>query len=77
MEQHSSYDGKRYDVVDQHWNILTERSVSLDKWLDITDNPTGKPTFAVLSIEVTQPPLMLINPDSNCFYVKAGAQDRP
>ena len=72
MEQHAIYGaGKHYDAVDEHWDILTERSVFLDRWLDLTDNPTGKPTPAGLSVEFTRPPLILVNPDSNCFYERS------
>ena len=72
MEQHAIYGaGKHYDAVDEHWDILTERSVFLDRWLDLTDNPTGKPTPAGLSVEFTRPPLILVNPDSNCCYERS------
>jgi hypothetical protein len=71
LEQHATYgSGKQYDAVDQHWDIVTEKSVSLSNWLDLTDNPTGKPTFAVLSVELTHPAIILVNADSNCFYIK-------
>ncbi len=78
LEQHSTYDsGKRYDAADQHWDIVTEKSVSLKNWLDLTDNPTGKPTLAVLFVELTHPAIILVNPDSNCFYKKNEPGSRP
>jgi len=71
LEQHAVYgSGKRYDALDQRWDVIPEKSVSLRNWLDLTDNPTGKPTFAVLSVEIRRPPTILVNPDSNCFYIK-------
>jgi len=71
LEQHAVYgSGKRYDALDQHWDIEPDKSVSLRNWLDLTDNPTGKPTFAVLLVETKHPPTILVNTDSNCFYLK-------
>ena len=71
LEQHAIYGSeKRYDALDQHWDVMPDKSVSLRNWLDLTDNPTGKPTFAVLLVETKDPPTILVNPDSDCFYLK-------
>ena len=61
--------GNKYDAADQHWSYVPDHSVSLNDWLDLTDNPSGKAGAAVLLIE-NEPPVILVNPDSDCVYVK-------
>jgi len=71
LDQHTVFkSGKRYDASDQHWSYLPGDSVSLQKWMDFTDNPTGKPGGAVLLVKLGNPQLILVNPDSDCVYVK-------
>jgi hypothetical protein len=71
LEQHTHMNnGNKYDAADQHWSYVPDHSVSLNDWLDLTDNPSGKAGAAVLLIELNEPPVILVNPDSDCVYVK-------
>ena len=71
LEQHSVLaSGKRYDSTNGSWSYFPQNSVSLQNWMDFTDNPSRKPTSAVLLANFGNPPSILVNPDSDCVYVK-------
>lgn len=71
LEQHSVLaSGKRYDTTNEKWSYIAQDSVSLQKWMDFTDNPSGKPIGAVLLVNFGKPPSILVSPDSDCLYVK-------
>ena len=71
LEQHAVYGSGNatMPLTNIGMSNLTNRYL-LRNWLDLTDNPTGKPTFAVLLVETKHPPTILVNPDRNCFYLK-------
>ncbi len=70
MEQHLELlTGKKYDSVQERWEYLPDRSISLDRRLTVTDPQyAGVPQLEVLIVEFNQPPVILLNPHQNCFY---------
>src|SRR6266403_656152 len=72
--------GKQLDVVDQHWQYDTADNVghiALDKRLELfTPEHFAKEggragVFEVLVVEYKSEPVIILNPDSDCVYVKS------
>jgi hypothetical protein len=76
FEQHTvSKRGYRYDAPAEKWDLIDDHSVFLDSRKDFfSSQPTnefvGLRTGEGLIVEFTTPPVILLNPDENCFYTK-------
>lgn len=90
FDQHTVIkDGRRVDSMAQRWAYMDKDSVSLDKRRDwdthsdpslskpenrTNSNSEGKAELQVLIVRFSSPPVILINPDSDCVYVKAAGK---
>jgi hypothetical protein len=76
MEQHlKMLNGKSYDSVQEHWEYVADRSISLDRRLTVTDSQyAGIPESEVLIVEFSEPPAIVLNPDQDCFYERFSSE---
>ena len=86
FDQHTVIkDGGQIDSLGQRWAYMDKDSISLDKRRDwdihsdpslskpesrSNSDPPGKAELQVLIVRFASPPVILINPDSDCVYVK-------
>jgi hypothetical protein len=77
MEQHLKLrNGKSYDSVQAHWEYIPDHSVSLDRRLVISDpQNAGMAQLQVLIVEFSDPPVIVLNPDEDCFYERYSSAD--
>jgi hypothetical protein len=80
LEQHfvSIYD-QHYDATDERWSYLPDNSINFDSRRNFFSTQPksgviGTSMHETLLIEFGDPSLILINPDSDCFYRKTGDQ---
>jgi hypothetical protein len=81
-QQTIAKDGRQFASAGQHWAYMEKNSISLDKRRDWDkhsdpareiakpDASQGIPELEVLIVQFGSPPVILINPDSDCLYVK-------
>jgi hypothetical protein len=71
MEQYIDFaDGSNYSSKTEHWKQLSAGDVSLQKRMHVPNNGSREKRGEILLIEPTNPPLILLDPDANCFYEK-------
>ena len=76
LEQHTvSKRGFHYDAPAEKWDYLPEHSVSFDSRKNFFNSQpanefVGAKMGESLLVEFTTPPVILLNPDQNCFYTK-------
>jgi hypothetical protein len=76
FEQHTvSKRGYRYDALAEKWDLISDHSVFLDSRKDFFNSQSkngfvGAKKVEGLPVEFTTPPVILLNPDQNCFYTK-------
>jgi hypothetical protein len=76
FEQHTvSKRGYRYDAPAEKWDYIPDHSVFLDSRKDFLNSQpengfVGAKKVEGLLVEFTTPPVILLNPDQNCFYTK-------
>lgn len=66
-------DGRSVKSTGQHWSYSEKDHISLDqrtRWDSYSDPPKGIAEFEVLIVQFGKPPVILINPDEDCLYVK-------
>jgi hypothetical protein len=77
FEQHTvSKRGYRYDAPAEKWDYLPDHSVFLDSRKDFFNSQSTNEFVGVrrvegLLVEFTRPPVILLNPDQNCFYTNS------
>lgn len=80
LEQHFvSIYNQRYDTTNQHWSYSPENHVNFDirRNFFTKQPPTeviGVPIPENLIVEFGNPPVILVHPDSDCFYRKVAGQ---
>lgn len=81
LEQHFvSSSGARYDASEGHWSYVPDNSVSFDARRNFFSKQPSTGTIGVsvhetLIVEFGSPSIILLNPDSDCFYRKIGDRD--
>ncbi|MBZ5506304.1 MAG: hypothetical protein LAO78_12665 [Acidobacteriia bacterium] len=76
LEQHTvSKRGFHYDAPAEKWDFLPEHSVSFDSRKNFFNSQpanefVGAKIGEVLLVEFTTPPVILLNPNEDCFYTK-------
>lgn len=76
LEQHTvSKRGFRYDAPAEKWEYSPQNHVLLDSRKDFFNSQPKNEFVGVrrvegLLVEFTTPPVILLNPDQNCFYTK-------
>jgi len=66
-------DGRSIKSTGQHWSYMEKDHISLDqrkRWDSYSDPPEGIAELEVLIVQFGKPPVILINPDEDCLYVK-------
>jgi hypothetical protein len=64
--------GQTYNSTANRWSFAPAHNISLDsRWNFPADRATPVRESESLIVEFTQPPSILIDPDSNCFYSKS------
>lgn len=73
LEQHIEFkDGSKYSSVTERWKLVSGSSISLERRLSVPANGRREKGGEILVIEATNPPVILLDPDKNCFYEKRG-----
>ena len=72
MEQHLKLkDGREFQSASEHWSYIPRSNVGLEsRWTFYANTQTPTKESESLVVEWSKPPVILINPDSNCFYMK-------
>jgi hypothetical protein len=76
LEQHTvSKRGFHYDAPAEKWDYLPEKRVFLDSRKNFFNSQPANEFVGArigegLIVEFTTPPVILLNPDQNCFYTK-------
>ncbi len=76
LEQHViAKDARRWDSVGERWKYIGDNAVSFDVRRNFFTSQTydkliGLPEGEVLIVHFETPPVILLDPDSDCFYKK-------
>ena len=76
FDQHvTAVDGRHVDVKGEHWKFVPNHSIQFNRRHDFLILQTGSslwgsPQDEVLTLELGSPPVVLINPPSDCVYQK-------
>ncbi|MCU1285652.1 MAG: hypothetical protein JWO13_2002 [Acidobacteriales bacterium] len=76
FEQHVvSSSGAHYDATNEHWSYVPDNAVSFDARRNFFSRQqpnlqAGVSIHETLIVEFGDPSVILLNPDSNCFYRK-------
>ena|SRR2546427_482292 len=65
--------GRSIKSAGQHWSYSEKDHIALDRrkrWDSYSDPPEGIAEFEVLIVQFGKPPVILINPDEDCVYLK-------
>ena len=69
MEQHLKLlNGKKYDSAQEHWEYSADLHIVLDQRLRVS-------VPEVLIVEFSDPPVIVLNPDGNCFYERFSSEE--
>ena len=73
LEQHLKLkDGRVFDSTDGHWSFIPKTNVGLEsRWDFRSDVKDPIKRSESLIVEFGKEPAVVIDPDSNCFYLKA------
>ena len=78
LEQHfvSAYN-QRYDATDQHWSYSPENHINFETRKNFftrqpTDSVIGVAVHENLLVEFGNPAVIVLHPDSDCFYRRVG-----
>jgi hypothetical protein len=68
-------DGRRFESLGQKWGFMPPSSIAFDRLRNFLvpqyqKELVGAPEYAVLAVQFTSPPTVLIHPHSDCFYAK-------
>jgi hypothetical protein len=68
-------DGRRFESVGQQWRFSAPNSIELRQRRNFCTKQNykdliGTPEFEVLIVKFDSPPMILVSPDSDCFYTK-------
>jgi hypothetical protein len=76
MEQHLKLlNGRSYDSVQEHWAYIPDHSISLDRRLAVSDPQYARlPESEILIVEFSEPPVIVLNPDQDCFYERFSSE---
>jgi hypothetical protein len=72
-QQTTMKDGRSIKSTGQHWSYMEKDYIFLDqrrRWDSHSDPPEGIGELEVLMVQFGKPPVILINPHSDCLYVK-------
>jgi len=72
LEQHLKLkDGRVFNSTDGHWSFMPSTNVGLEsRWDFRTDVKSPVKGSESLIVEFGKQPVIVIDPDSNCFYMK-------
>jgi len=72
LEQHLILkDGRTFDSTNGHWSFIPKSNVGLEsRWSFRTEAEGPVKTSESLIVEFGKTPVIVIDPDSNCFYWK-------
>lgn len=78
FEQHfRSVSGQHYDTTNQRWSYSLDKSISFDSRKNFftkqpPDSVVGTAIHETLIVEFGNPNVIVLNPDSDCFYRQTG-----
>ena len=73
LEQHLKFlNGKKFDSAQEHWEYTPNNGISLNRRLTA---PAGTLESEGLIVEFSEPPVILLNPDEDCFYQKISSKE--
>lgn len=72
MEQHLKLkDGREFRSENERWSFVRESNVSLEsRWSFPADSKAATKESESLIVEFSKQPVIVLDPDSNCFYMK-------
>lgn len=72
MEQHLKLkDGRTYDSENERWSFIPKTNVGLEsRWNFPANSKARTKESESLIVEFGKEPVIVIDPDSNCFYMK-------
>ena len=73
LEQHLKFlNAKKFDSAQEHWKYTPDDGILLNQRLTA---PAGTPESEGLIVEFREPPVILLNPDEDCFYQKISSKE--
>jgi hypothetical protein len=64
-------DGRAFQPVSERWSYIPKTNLGLEsRWTFPANTKTPTKESESLIVEFGKPPLIVIDPDSNCFYMK-------
>jgi hypothetical protein len=74
LEQHLKFlNGKKFESAHEHWEYSADNGIFLNRRLTAS---AGTPETEGLIVEFSEPPVIVLNPDQDCFYQKSSSEEQ-